>query len=271
MIELGELWRDGARSRVSYYARVPSIPGKRKNSNKGIAKFQLKLIGIWDRFKCIRLFIFRLACILRLRRRNLYATRIQMHKSLQCRWHKNCNAKIPQRFLRQCVGLDHQGYCGRSVVATTQGNRCDLHPSWHVDWQVNTIKRGRGSSDWGATGGPPGGNLRWQAWTVGTAAVCVLARRSPATRLYRPVNERLRLDKNVNKAFSPEMGSLMAYYTPKNSPPKSSHGKASFSPQIQDGRHYIGSNIQMGLILEPGNIETHLRCHFQLTLGCPFA
>ena len=86
----------------------------------------------------------------------------------------------------------------------------------------------------------------------------------------RPVNERLRLDKNVNKAFSPEMGLLMAYYTPKNSPPKSSHGKASFSAQIQDGRHYIGSNIQMGLILEPGNIETHLRCHFQLTLGCPF-
>ena len=26
----------------------------------------------------------------------------------------------------------------------------------------------------------------------------------------RPVNERLRLDKNVNKAFSPELGSLMA-------------------------------------------------------------
>ena len=86
----------------------------------------------------------------------------------------------------------------------------------------------------------------------------------------RPVNERLRLDTNVNKAFSPELDSLMAYYTQTKSPPKSSHGKASFSAQIQDGQHYIGSNIQMGLMLEPGNIETHLRCHFQLTLGCPF-
>ena len=89
-------------------------------------------------------------------------------------------------------------------------------------------------------------------------------------KLTSPVNERLRFDKNVNKAFSPEMGSLMAYYSRKNSPPESSHWKASFSAQIQDGRHYMGSNIQIDLILEPGNIETYFSCHFQLTLGCPF-
>ena len=64
----------------------------------------------------------------------------------------------------------------------------------------------------------------------------------------------LRLDKNVNKGFSPEMGSLMVHYTPKNSPPESTHGKTSFSAQIQDGRHYTWYNIEMDITLDLSNI-----------------
>ena len=62
----------------------------------------------------------------------------------------------------------------------------------------------------------------------------------------------------------------MVYLTTNKIPPESTHGKTLFWAQIQDGRHYTGYNIQMALMLELSNIETHMRCHFQLALVWPF-
>ena len=55
----------------------------------------------------------------------------------------------------------------------------------------------------------------------------------------RLVNERFRLDKNVNKAFSREIDVLIGYYIRKKIPPEFTHGKSLFWAQIQDGRHYM--------------------------------
>ena len=80
-------------------------------------------------------------------------------------------------------------------------------------------------------------------------------------------NERLRLDKNVNKGFSPEMNSLLVCKNIKESPPESTHGKSSFWAQIQNGRHYTESNIEMDITLDLSKMETQIKCPFLLILG----
>ena len=52
----------------------------------------------------------------------------------------------------------------------------------------------------------------------------------------RPGNKVPRLDKNVNTAISPEMGSLEVSLTTQKSSLESSHGKYSFPLKIHDGR-----------------------------------
>ena len=60
------------------------------------------------------------------------------------------------------------------------------------------------------------------------------------------------------------------HITPQNMPHRNTPiGKPRFRLKSKMA-DIMGSNIQMDLILEPGNIETYFRCHFQLTLGCPF-
>ena len=54
----------------------------------------------------------------------------------------------------------------------------------------------------------------------------------------------------------------------KKSPPESTHGKASFSGQIQNGRHFVGPNTQFDVTLEPTSIETCLIGPFWLNSGC---
>ena len=71
---------------------------------------------------------------------------------------------------------------------------------------------------------------------------------------YSLSNERLRLDKNVNKGFSPEMISLLVCKNRKKSPPESTHGKSSFWAQIQNGRHYTESNIEMDITFDLSKI-----------------
>ena len=79
-------------------------------------------------------------------------------------------------------------------------------------------------------------------------------------------NDRLRLDKNVYKGFSPEMNSLLVCKNRKKSPPESTHGKSSFWAQIQNGRHYTECNIEMDITLDLSKMETQMKCPFLLIL-----
>ena len=54
-------------------------------------------------------------------------------------------------------------------------------------------------------------------------------RLSHILRHISPSNEQLRLDKNVNKAFSTEMGLDMVHYTTEKNPPESPHCNTPFS------------------------------------------
>jgi hypothetical protein len=87
---------------------------------------------------------------------------------------------------------------------------------------------------------------------------------------FRLVNKLFRLDKNVNKAFQPAMCSLLVYPTTIKNPPESTNGKPRFRLKSKMADKFKMSNIQMDLNMELHNIETHLRCHFQLTLGYQF-
>ena len=80
-------------------------------------------------------------------------------------------------------------------------------------------------------------------------------------------NERLRLDKNVNKGFSPEMNSLLVCKNRKKSPPESTHGKSSFWPKSKMAAIYTESNIEMDITVDLSKMETQMKCPFQLILG----
>ena len=55
--------------------------------------------------------------------------------------------------------------------------------------------------------------------------------------------------------------------TEKKSPPESTHGKSSFWVQIQNGRHYTESNIEMDITLDLSKMETQMTCPFLLIIG----
>ena len=65
------------------------------------------------------------------------------------------------------------------------------------------------------------------------------------------------------------MGLVVVHLTTEKNPPESPHCNTSFSGEIQNGRHYTKHNIHMDLVLEEGNLEIRLKCHFQLNVGWP--
>ena len=58
----------------------------------------------------------------------------------------------------------------------------------------------------------------------------------------------------------------MVQHSTEKNPPESTHGKTSFSAEIQNGRHYTGAYSHMVLVLEVKDLEIRFMCYFTLNL-----